>query len=392
LAGAIILIMAMATALTNYIIQAKIPHAILDWFEAKGMSEPWHFIIVLNIFLFILGMLMDAFSALLVALPLLIPLAAAFHLNPFYLAVMFLLNLEIAYVTPPVGLNLFISSFRFRRPVVEIYRVVLPFVGLLAVGLLAIILVPSLSSFTVHKEIDRIRQDAKPHIALSVLTQDSQERLKKRAPGGIQGCYTEGLKRNARLSGRVVAKLDSNELGRVTKYELEGKLEDEKALKCATERFSELYLPLPLSQNTLPLAVRFKPLGPPRQAWALECVQEDRNNLKPCIEKDIAEWGKDGKRSPFAGKPGDPDSPSGKPDDDDSEESMDDLLNEFDKEDEDEDDESADGGADASDDGAAPDGGDEDEDEDEDEVDVDDFDDEDDDEDEADSGGAGDGG
>jgi len=160
LAGAIIVILAMATALTNYVIDARVPKHILDFFVGMGMSKLWHFIIVLNIFLFIMGMLMDAFSVLLVALPLLVPLAANFGMHPFYLAVMFLLNLEIAYVTPPVGLNLYIASFRFRKPVVEIYRVVLPFVGLLMAGLLLIILVPRLSSFTVEDEVAELRAEA----------------------------------------------------------------------------------------------------------------------------------------------------------------------------------------------------------------------------------------
>ena len=231
LAGAIIVILAMATALTNYVIQAGIPQDILAWFTEKGMSEAWHFIIVLNIFLFILGMLMDAFSALLVALPLLIPLAAAFGLHPFYLAVMFLLNLEIAYVTPPVGLNLYISSFRFRRPVVEIYRVVLPFVGLLAVGLVVVILYPPLSDFTVKGEIAELKADA--------------------AKRGV----------------------------------------------------------------------------PPRDAWALECVQEDRNNVKPCTPEDIETFGADGRKA--SAQPAGPaasGAPSAPPEDD---ESMDDMLDEF---------------------------------------------------------------
>jgi C4-dicarboxylate transporter, DctM subunit len=160
LAGAIIVILAMATALTNYVIHARVPTAILDFFVSAGMSELWHFIIVLNIFLFIMGMLMDAFSVLLVALPLLVPLAANFGMHPFYLAVMFLLNLEIAYITPPVGLNLYIASFRFKKPVVEVYRVVLPFVGLLMAGLLIIILFPRLSSFTVEAEVAELRAQA----------------------------------------------------------------------------------------------------------------------------------------------------------------------------------------------------------------------------------------
>lgn len=214
LSGAIILILAMATAMTNYIIQARVPQAILEWFVARGMNAGWQFIIVLNVFLFILGMLMDAFSALLVALPLLIPLAATFQINPFHLAVMFLLNLEIAYVTPPVGLNLFISSFRFSKPIVEVYRVVLPFVALLAIGLGIVIVVPSLSEFTVQSDINELR---------------------------------------ARAEKDGVA---------------------------------------------------------PRDAWLLECVQEDRNNLKPCSPGDIARWGKDGLGVAEVDKPKD-DKPKG---------------------------------------------------------------------------------
>jgi tripartite ATP-independent transporter DctM subunit len=200
LAGAIIIILALATALTNYVIHAKIPQTLLQWFDDRGMDELWQFIIVLNIFLFIMGMLMDAFSVLLVALPLLVPLAARFGMHPFYLAVMFLLNLELAYVTPPVGLNLYIASFRFRRPVVEIYRVVLPFVGILAAGLLLVIFVPRLSTFTVEDEVAKLRREA-----------------------------------------------------------------DEEGV-------------------------------PPTEAWALECIQQDRTNLKPCSDADVRRWGKDGEK------------------------------------------------------------------------------------------------
>lgn len=150
---------------------------------------------------------------------------------------MFLLNLEIAYVTPPVGLNLYISSFRFRRPVVEIYRVVLPFVGLLALGLVVVILYPPLSSFTVEEEIAELKADAKSRGA------------------------------------------------------------------------------------------------PPRDAWALECVQEDRNNLKPCTPEDIAAYGEDGRKPQGdAANPASASSSDAPPEDD---ESMDDMLDEFFEDDED---------------------------------------------------------
>ena len=160
LSGAIIAILAMAAALTNYIIQAGIPNAVLEWCVQKGMRETWQFLIVMNVFLFVMGALMDAFSVLLVGLPLLVPLAASFGLHPFYLASMFLLHLEIAYVTPPIGLNLFIASFRFKRPVVEVYRVVMPFFGLLVLGFMIICFVPSLSTFTVKDEVAGLRAKA----------------------------------------------------------------------------------------------------------------------------------------------------------------------------------------------------------------------------------------
>jgi tripartite ATP-independent transporter DctM subunit len=160
LSGALILILAMATAMTNYIIQEQIPLKILDFFLENGMTEAWQFIVVLNIFLFIMGMLMDAFSIILVALPLLLPLASTFGIHPFHMAVMFLLNMELAYITPPVGLNLFISSFRFNKPVTTVYRVVLPFVALLYVGLILLIVFPRISSFTVEDKVAAKRAEA----------------------------------------------------------------------------------------------------------------------------------------------------------------------------------------------------------------------------------------
>ena len=145
LAGAVILILAMANALINYVIQETIPAKVLGFMLKLGLDQTWQFLIVMNIFLLVLGMLMDGFSAILVAVPLILPFAARFNLGPFHLAMIFLLNLEIAYCCPPLGLNLFISSFRFNRPVVSLYRVVLPFAGILAVALLLVSYVPRIS-------------------------------------------------------------------------------------------------------------------------------------------------------------------------------------------------------------------------------------------------------
>jgi C4-dicarboxylate transporter, DctM subunit len=160
LAGAVILILAMANALINYVIQQSIPSKVLDAMLRLGLTESWQFLIVMNVFLLVLGMLMDGFSAILVAVPLILPFAARFTLGPFHLAMIFLLNLEIAYCCPPLGLNLFISSFRFNRSVVSLYRVVLPFAGILASALVLVSYVPLLSNVFVRGDIAVARAKA----------------------------------------------------------------------------------------------------------------------------------------------------------------------------------------------------------------------------------------
>jgi len=157
LAGAVILILAMANALINYVIQEAIPGRVLGFMLELGLTETWQFLIVMNIFLLVLGMLMDGFSAILVAVPLILPFAARFTLGPFHLAMIFLLNLEIAYCCPPLGLNLFISSFRFNRPVVSLYRVVVPFAAILAVALVLVSYIPFLSNVTIRGDIAKAR-------------------------------------------------------------------------------------------------------------------------------------------------------------------------------------------------------------------------------------------
>ena len=160
LAGAVILILAMANALINYVIQETIPAKVLGFMLKLGLDQTWQFLIVMNIFLLILGMLMDGFSAILVAVPLILPFAARFTLGPFHLAMIFLLNLEIAYCCPPLGLNLFISSFRFNRPVVSLYKVVMPFAGILALALILVSYVPRISDVLILGDISAARADA----------------------------------------------------------------------------------------------------------------------------------------------------------------------------------------------------------------------------------------
>ncbi len=160
LGGAIILILSMANALINYVVQEKIPDQILNYMIHLGIDTPYEFLIAMNIFLLVIGMLMEGFSAILVAVPLILPFAARFHLGPFHTAMIFLVNLELAYCCPPLGLNLFIASFRFNRPAVSLYRPILPFLGVLLASLLIISYVPSISTLMIKKEIAGARAKA----------------------------------------------------------------------------------------------------------------------------------------------------------------------------------------------------------------------------------------
>ena len=167
LAGAIILILSMANALMNYVVDQHVPTHVLEFMTGVGIKHMWQFLLVMNVFLLVLGMLMEGFSAILVAVPLILPFVAKIgatnpseKMSPFQLAMIFLLNLEIAYCMPPLGLNLFISSFRFNRPVASLYRVVMPFVGILAVGLVIVSYVPWFSNVLVESDIAAVRAKA----------------------------------------------------------------------------------------------------------------------------------------------------------------------------------------------------------------------------------------
>jgi hypothetical protein len=160
LAGAVILILAMANAFVNYVVQEQLPDKVLQAMLKIGLDKTWQFLLVMNVFLLVLGMVMDGISAILVAVPLVLPFASYFGLGPFHVAIMFVLNLELAFSMPPLGLNIFISSFRFNRPVVSLYRVVMPFAGLLALSLLVITYVPRISSQLVLGDIEKWREQA----------------------------------------------------------------------------------------------------------------------------------------------------------------------------------------------------------------------------------------
>lgn len=144
LIGGIMVIIGMALAFTNYLIEQEVPAYLVSQLKMY-ISSKIAFLMVLNVFLLIVGCMMDIFSAILVVVPLIVPIAQEYGIDPLHLGVIFLTNLEIGYLTPPVGLNLFIASFRFKKPVVDIYRVTVPYILLLLACLLIITYLPWLS-------------------------------------------------------------------------------------------------------------------------------------------------------------------------------------------------------------------------------------------------------
>jgi C4-dicarboxylate transporter, DctM subunit len=135
--GAIMLILGVSMGLTNFLIQEQVPLQLLAAIEGHIESR-FSFLVVLTIFLLIVGCLMDIFSAIIVVLPLIIPIAAQYGVHPVHLGIIFLANLEIGYLTPPVGMNLFISSLAFNKPVVQLYRMAVPFLLIMLAVLLVI--------------------------------------------------------------------------------------------------------------------------------------------------------------------------------------------------------------------------------------------------------------
>lgn len=142
--GSIILILGAALALTGYFIDAQIPQQLFEYINER-VSNPIVFLILLNILLLLLGAFLDVFSAIVIMVPLILPIAAQYGIHPLHLGVIFIANLQIGYFTPPIGMNLFIASYRFERPVLELYRACLPFMVVLLFVLLLVTYVPQLS-------------------------------------------------------------------------------------------------------------------------------------------------------------------------------------------------------------------------------------------------------
>jgi tripartite ATP-independent transporter DctM subunit len=144
LVGTLIIILGAAMGLTNYLVDEQIPMQLLDGFKAH-IENKILFLVVLNLFLLAVGCTMGIFSALVVVVPLLAPIAQAYGIHPIHLGIIFLTNLEIGASIPPLGINLFIASIRFEKPVLRLYAASLPFIAILLLGLAFITYLPWLS-------------------------------------------------------------------------------------------------------------------------------------------------------------------------------------------------------------------------------------------------------
>ena len=144
LVGGILIILGVSLASTNYMIDQQVPMRLFEWVTAH-ISSKISFLILLNLFLLALGMMLDIFSALVIVVPLILPIAAGYGIDPIHLGMIFLANMQIGYCTPPVGMNLFIASYRFEKPVVLLYRATLPFLAILLATVLIITYWPWLS-------------------------------------------------------------------------------------------------------------------------------------------------------------------------------------------------------------------------------------------------------
>jgi tripartite ATP-independent transporter DctM subunit len=146
LIGGVLLILGVALGFTHFLIMAEIPDKGVEWVTATVESK-WIFLLALNLVLLIVGCLMDIYSAIVVVVPLVVPVANAFGIDPVHLGIIFLANLELGYLTPPVGMNLFLASYRFNKPVSEVTRASLPMLGVLAIGVLLITYLPWLTTW-----------------------------------------------------------------------------------------------------------------------------------------------------------------------------------------------------------------------------------------------------
>lgn len=144
LVGAILIILGIALALTDYLIFADVPALLFEWVN-EHISSKWTFLLLLNLLLLVFGMLLEGFPAIVILTPLILPIAMQFGVDPVHFGILFLANLQIGLFLPPLGMNLFIASYRFGIPVQQVIRATVPFFILMLLSVLVITYVPWLS-------------------------------------------------------------------------------------------------------------------------------------------------------------------------------------------------------------------------------------------------------
>jgi TRAP-type C4-dicarboxylate transport system permease large subunit len=149
LVGGVLLILGVALGLTNYLIDAQVPTLAVEWVTGAVTSK-YAFLFALNLCLLAVGCVMDMYSAIVVVVPLIVPLGLAYGIDPIHLGIIFLANMELGLLTPTVGINIFLSSYRFNKPVLQVSRAVLPMQCVLAIGVLLITYLPPLTTLLPH--------------------------------------------------------------------------------------------------------------------------------------------------------------------------------------------------------------------------------------------------
>jgi tripartite ATP-independent transporter DctM subunit len=144
LVGGFMIILGVALAFTNYLILAQLPMTVLAWVQ-EAIRSPTLFLLALNLFLIVVGALMDIYSAIIVVVPLLVPMGQAYGIHPVHLGVIFLANMQLGYLMPPMGENLFLAAYRFDRPLAQVYRATLPYLAILLAVVLLITYWPGLT-------------------------------------------------------------------------------------------------------------------------------------------------------------------------------------------------------------------------------------------------------
>jgi tripartite ATP-independent transporter DctM subunit len=146
LVGGVLLILGVALGFTHYLVEAQVPDSLVEW-STHAIKSKWLFLLGLNLVLLLVGGLIEIYAAIVVMVPLLVPVGLAFGLDPVHLGIIFLANMELGFLAPPIGLNLLLSSYRFNVPLVQVLRASLPMLGVLLVGVLLITYFPPLTTW-----------------------------------------------------------------------------------------------------------------------------------------------------------------------------------------------------------------------------------------------------